>query len=152
MARSCRAAKMTYYPDLSPYVYMPPTERDPTVDATSAALNVGWLDDAHPFSKGDPTPDLVERLLRLCVRHPRNMTRGHHRCQLCPRPAVLVPQLRREPATVMFEGERHFLGSAEIHVRGRGATYHAPDLVIHYVMNHRYAPPDVFTAAVLASR
>jgi hypothetical protein len=141
---------MTWYPDLSQYVYWLGVTggHEPTSDA----LNVGWLDQGQPFPTADPAPEFVERLLYLCVRRRENVTRGWHLCQFCPRRPDLEMHGLPDPAEVAIDGERHFLGDAEIHVPGRGVTYYAPNLIVHYVAEHQYAPPEEFVAAVLQYR
>jgi len=148
-AESKVSLKMTWYPDLSPYVYwlgVSGAGHEPPSDA----LNVGWLDGSQPFPTGDPAPAFVERLLYLCVRRRENLTRGWHLCQMCPRGADLDVHGLDDPASVTLDGEPHFVGDGEIHVPALGATYFAPNLIIHYVTEHRYAPPEAFVAAVLA--
>jgi hypothetical protein len=45
------------------------------------------------------------------------------------------------------------LGGAQLCVGGRdGAWLIAPDLILHYVVTHRYLPPEVFIEGVMASR
>jgi hypothetical protein len=44
-------------------------------------------------------------------------------------------------------------GNGEIHVRGpSGAVYCAPALILHYVAEHQYQPPQEFVAAVIFQR
>ena len=78
---------MAYYPDLSPYDY---GKRQPNL------FNVGWLDGSHEYSKGQVAPTLVEKLKKL-VRHPVELTRGRHICELCPKEITSVPVEEGDP-------------------------------------------------------
>lgn len=134
---------MTTYEDLTPYDYFPDQEGD--------VRNVGWLGKESRFPTGEAEPGLVAALVTLAAFHHANGTRGFHRCELCG------PRTTRddyEPTTVPFEfaarGEV-MLGSAEIHVPGRGGViYAAPNLVVHYVETHGYEPPADFVRSALA--
>src|SRR5262245_56045540 len=129
-----------YFPDLSAYEYL---------KGRPDALNVGWLDPAHQFTKGDVPDGFVQRL-RAIARRPVNQTRGFYVCQLCD----------FGPATSNDKTERYrrwreaeALSSAEIRVVGRdGKAYAAPILICHYVEKHGYRPPPEFVQAVMEQR
>jgi len=126
---------MTYFPDLSPYSYVART-------ASEHERNVGWLDAQHPFTTGD-VPDIVLSKISALCRIPVNQTRGYHFCELCPQ--------HKEPYTIERDGNKLTLGSAEIRVRGSGGIeYACPNLIYHYIKDHRYAPPQEFLHAVLS--
>ena len=127
---------MAYFPDLTRYSFLPTAE-------TSPALNVGWLDPAHAFSRGATGPDFHSGLFALC-QQPVHRTRGIHRCGFCSAPLGTAPM--RET----LAGDTIFLGSAEVRVIGEGVTYAAPDLIYHYVVRHEYRPPEEFIRAVVA--
>lgn len=117
---------MAYFEDLTPYTYLPRDEGD------QSALNVGWLDAAHPFEIGETSTEFRTKLEQLC-RFAFNQTRGVHPCYFCP------------------TGKGGFAASsAEIRVAGDGKIYAAPTLIYHYVTAHNYRPPSEFIAAVLA--
>lgn len=132
---------MTYFPDGSPYTYFPPTEED---DDAGELVCAGWLDGGHPFRTGDPPPGFVDKLAWLCVNELHQRTRGIHFCEICQ------PEGSRQ-VSVLVAGEKRRLGTAEIRVRTPRFTYAAPTLVLHYVVDHRYLPPDDFVEAVLAA-
>ncbi|MFJ8960717.1 hypothetical protein ACIRG5_15145 [Lentzea sp. NPDC102401] len=126
-------AKMTYYPDLSPYEYFKSDEK---------MLNVGWLDAGHDFPRGPLAPEFVDALLEL-NEDVQNQTRGLHWCVFCKGAFEDVPNPHRSSGGAA-------VGSAEIHAVGAdGVRYSAPTLVIHYVTEHEYQPPEAFVAAVL---
>jgi hypothetical protein len=124
----------TWYPDGTPYVYLP--------GSAQGGTNVGWLDAAHEFPHGSVAEEFVDALGRICAE-PTSRTRGWHACELCSAPA---------PVVIEIGGLRLSLGSAEIRVRSAtGKLFAAPDLIYHYVTAHSYKPPEEFVAAVLAA-
>jgi hypothetical protein len=121
---------MSYFPDLSTYVYQ---------EVEPGTFNIGWLDADHRFPTWDPPPEFTSQLTRLVIENPVRRTRGWHDCPFC----------RRHPATVSYEGAEKPVGDAEIRVQhSNGRTFAAPTLIAHYVAQHRYQPPEAFIAAV----
>lgn len=52
---------MPYFPDLSDYIYLnSPIEKE-------ATINIGWLDDNHPYEKGPVSEEIVKVLFGLPV-------------------------------------------------------------------------------------
>jgi hypothetical protein len=118
-------------PDLSPHGDSP------------RRLNVGWLENGHPFPQGKVPDKFAERLFRMCLKSRK--TRGFHLCPFCPQ----SPKAK----TYSHKGKDISFGSGEIAVRGKHwKTYVAPDLIYHYVVEHQYKPPDEFIEAVLHPR
>jgi hypothetical protein len=115
---------MSYFADLTPYTYFSPEEEQPNT------FNIGWLDRAYPFPTGKTSKKFQAKLLQIGL-HRVNQTRGFLSCYFC-------------------KGSERPHGSAEVRVPGLGKVYAAPELVHHYVVTHRYKPPDEFIAAVLA--
>lgn len=129
---------MTYFEDETPYSYGDDL-------GGGNVLNVGWLDGTREYPRGGVPADFVERLRAVCANGTAR-TRGWHRCNLCPEGAPC-------PVTVQgADGGQYLVGDAEIRVAGQGrVVYAAPTMVIHYVQDHGYRPPDGFIAAVLRS-
>ena len=99
--------------------------------AGSTHQRVGWLARDHAFPTGPVSAAFVARLRALAVHARANQARGYHRCELCTNGPV---------------------SSAEIWARARDGTFYvAPELIVHYVEDHHYAPPEVFVTAVLDS-
>jgi hypothetical protein len=135
---------MTHYEDLSPYTYF--TE---TIPPGISARCVGYLDPAHPYPRADPADEFADRLFELCRDHLCAVTHGWHGCQLCRR--RFFGGGRTYPVKVARGGEAILVGHGEVRVRGGAGTWLiAPDMVVHYVLAHRYAPPEAFVMAVLA--
>ncbi|MEF9903736.1 DUF7919 family protein [Streptomyces sp. P9-A2] len=123
---------MARYPDLTPYSYS---------ESDREMLNVGWLARWRGYPRGIVDERVVDALKVLSATYDNQM-RGIHHCAFCgtDRPVVLGgPTLDTEV----------WLGSAEIRVRGAdGTLYAAPNLVIHYITEHQYRPPEEFCRAV----
>lgn len=109
-------------------------------DRNLPALRVGWLDIEHPYTRGEVPPGFVQALLEAC-RHPVARYKGFHRCSFC---AV-------EPVGWTL-GKGMSLGSCDIEVVGENAVYFAPALILHYVADHGYLPPQGFIDAVMAEK
>lgn len=132
---------MTVFEDLTSFTY------GPVPDGVSV-LNVGWLGRGSRFEVGESEPGLGDALIALAAFRSVNTMRGYHLCGLgrC-RPEddewtiVPYPLARRGEVA---------LGSAEIWVPGDGVVYAAPTLVVHYVNQHRYRPPEAFRHGALA--
>lgn len=133
---------MTYFPDLTPYSYLPDDPGKPSPDLPH--LNVGWLDAAHPFPTGECPDGLIEALTRLS-RVRVQQTRGYHFCELCLK---LQPENAQDFGTLMEQVAR---GSAEVRVPARDVAYAVPELITHYVQAHSYLPPTEFCLAALAA-
>lgn len=118
---------MTYIPDLSQCTY---------VGDSPNLVAVGWLDAPHPFTSGDAPDGLVDRLGAL-IRDAWNpfYFMGYHACTLCPENELW--SLNNKP-----------LGCANLWLPGDEVIYVAPSLVIHYIYNHSYLPPQEFIDAV----
>ena len=129
---------MTYIRDLEPFTL-------PSAEPEDGLTAVGWLAGGHPFARGDVPAKFVEALRELC-RHPVHVTRGYVPCPFC---APRSPGLPADMTMVDSAAGRFGVGHAEIRVEDAGRRYAAPNMIIHYVETHRYAPPPEFVAAVL---
>ena len=126
---------MTRFKDLTPYTYFPRGE-------PAGSLNIGWLDSDDEYTHGHVDKMIVDAIRTLCLS-PVNRTRGYYACRLC-RPHAIVSE-----ATT--PGESFTLGSGEICVPGSdGISYVAPNMLSHYIVVHRYQPPEEFLGAMRA--
>ena len=133
---------MTYFPDGSPYAYG--RKSDPGV------VHVGWLDNVHPYAKGTVDPRLIEKM-RLLARHPVELYRGKHTCELCTDPPSLVKTTLLNKVVLNPEWTRWAdlrSSNGEIRVSGAGIVFAAPVLIVHYIGAHGYLPPEQFLKAV----
>jgi hypothetical protein len=147
---------MAYFPDLSPYAYGHADH--PNV------VHVGWLDGLHDYPRGTVPPHLIEKLKRL-AKHPVELYRGLHDCELCPkdRSPDLHPEMRsngeiRITVRTFPEADEVEASATLLPTRAtesgailyRQITYAAPVLIVHYIEAHGYLPPTEFMKALEA--
>src|SRR5512139_1460912 len=123
---------MAYFPDLSPYRYE-------EIEPIPGVFHVGWLDGKHDYTRGTVRPHAVDKLVQLAATRAVRRMRGIHQCELCLRDNILIT----------YEAKPFLLGSAEVWIpAGTSEIYAAPDLILHYVGDHEYLPPQQFLAAL----
>jgi hypothetical protein len=124
---------MAHYGDLSEYCY---GQRAYHVPGT---VNIGWLGSSPRFDQMEPDEELFDVIWDYCKISVAQY-RGIHECEYCyPHRSNIGER----------QGEMLQLGSAEIRVFAEsGAIYAAPDLIYHYMVEHRYKPPDQFVSAL----
>ncbi len=120
---------MTYIKDLDPCTY----HRGRTVHH----LAVGWLDKSVPFNTGQTTAEFRQKLADLVSKKSVEHYRGWYDCNWCIHPTKNLIDV---------------CGNGSIIVKSpiTNITYEAPVLVVHYVVDHDYLPPEDFIHAVLA--
>ena len=96
-------------------------------DRNVDALNVGWLHPDYEFPVGKTDDAFRARLSYACAQSRVPPTCGHHLCLFCG----------------------CYRGSREVFIRHGETIYAAPELIVHYVIDHDYRPPDEFIEAVL---
>lgn len=101
---------------------------------------VGWIEEAD-FTTGDVPEEFIEALIvALPTKIVPDGTRGLHTCTLCE---VIMPKVGWKGKQVNGQGHGHYL------VRYEKAVYMAPALLLHYILDHHYCPPQVFCDAVI---
>jgi len=130
---------------------------------------VGFLSFVHPYPRGEVLPACFERLVALTLAKPLLVSAGYHSCDLgrCGIKQALSIRLQfreaphilfRHPACTYKESHRRtevggaggrLLGSHNIYIPGDKFIYCAPSLILHYILDHRYRPPEEFSEAVL---
>jgi hypothetical protein len=124
---------MTYYADLTEYSYTRSSE---------GMLNVGWLGRGERFTTGPVDADVRDQLIRLAVE-PANVMRGLHDCEFCDKECPIRMPTEHSPRGYIS------LGTGEIRVSGEdGRVYVSPTLLLHYIDEHGYRPPEQFILAV----
>lgn len=125
---------MAYYPDLSPYAY----------DAADREMiNIGWLSREHPYTTGVTPAGLLEALVQLAATKV-TIKRGMHFCDLCPDFKTAREHTSRGNV---------FIGSGEIHATNdKGTVYASPAMIVHYIEDHSYLPPEDYCIAVLGRK
>jgi hypothetical protein len=110
-----------------------------------AVKRVGYLWFGHPYTKGKVEEVVLERLVEMAAK-PFFFAGGYHECNvgLCR-----VRLLSRGQLKFRYGGQELFLGSTEILVPGDDVVYCAPNLILHYIRDHGYRPPECFREAVV---
>ncbi len=126
---------MTYLPDLAPCTY---------ISADVELVAIGWLGGEQPHAQGPVMPGVVERLFDRIetIFDPRRF-RGSHKCELC---GEAIQEMHDS------EGRVVAVGATNLYIPRLGADglFAAPSLILHYVVDHGYRPPEPFQAALLA--
>jgi len=86
---------------------------------------VGWLE--GEFEKGKIDSKVIELLEKYPIK---NRCRGWHSCEYCV-------------------NEEHASGNGEYWTVGKKGVYAAPSLIIHYIKEHNYLPPEEFIDSIL---
>ena len=122
-----------YYPDLTPYDY--------GYMEYENVLNVGWLEAGQTWPTGHfAGKEQVLNKLKSMKRE--NLCRGWHECDAC---------LEYEYRTGQKLTSENRVGNGELIVKYNEKVYSAPYLVIHYIEEHNYLPPEEFIDALLNS-
>ncbi|MEU5597930.1 hypothetical protein [Streptomyces sp. NPDC020298] len=124
---------MTYYADLSLYDY--------DFHAKPEGLTMGWLEHGYDYAIDEVSEEDLANIIDLGPLR-QHRSRGWHTCTLCP-------EYAEHTATSARAGFRYRLGHAEIRaVSDGGVLYVAPNLIIHYIVDHLYGPLAEFIDAV----
>ena len=96
---------------------------------------VGWLE--RPGFVTGHVPDVcVEALVAAhATKIVSDGTRGIHTCTLC---GEILPQLQWRDQTIQLQGHGHYL------IQMDKTVYIAPELLLHYIREHSYCPPQEF--------
>jgi hypothetical protein len=114
---------------------------------------VGWLGSSVPTS--GPTPDeCVERLFDAYAGGLRipDGSLGWHNCEICTTGAEWYPGGQIGPVIRWRGQELRLYGHGHHLVQHEGRVYVCPALILHYILDHGYRPPDEFVRAVTQGR
>ena len=110
---------------------------------------VGWLGDHVPC--GGETPFACIYRLWDAYRPEliiSDVTAGFHNCELCHGEDQWYPDGKLGPV-VHWGGRRlRLYGHGHLLIRYHERVYLFPALILHYILDHGYKPPDVFIEAV----
>jgi hypothetical protein len=97
---------------------------------------VGWLERGHSYDTGEFDGQLFSALSDLAMSPWEPiMVMGYHACTLCEDSAGFADSKK---------------GIHNLFIPGEGVLFVAPELILHYMRDHRYKPPEEFRQAVLA--
>jgi len=128
-----------YFEDLTSYSYRLPFKLE-------NVQNVGWLDSKHPYKHGSSSDEFLLSLRRIICEQGIttnchvNIVRGIHACNLC----------KSENIEIVCNRENVILGMSEIWIPNLYGYYAAPSMILHYVVDHGYRPPQCYIDAVIA--
>lgn len=109
----------TYFEDLSICTYgLFPKE--------CGVKSIGWLEKGKEFNRGEVDPKIVEKLK---THKPGSLYMGYHNCEFC-------------------DDKNAKCCSDILIVNKDGQIYQCPKLIIHYIEDHNYLPPQEFLDAV----
>ena len=114
----------------------------------STLLAVGWLGNSVK-SKGSVAEDVVDALLEAYETKAvfSDGTAGWHDCELCPGPEAWYSDGKVGPV-IRWRGRQVRLYGHGHHLLRQGTTiYMAPALILHYILDHGYCPPEEFQEA-----
>jgi hypothetical protein len=113
---------------------------------------VGWLQRGHAYPTGQTAPEVISRLFAFVTDPWIAVTRnlGYDPCNLCIDPPAKAPTVVTWRPATWGRRRQAEVGAAILYVPGTDRVYVAPSMILHYIVVHRYAPPAVFTEAVLA--
>ena len=124
---------MTYYADFSLYDFIEYEEPE--------GLTIGWLEDGFDYNIDEVSEEDLANIIDLGSLRQRR-SQGWHSCTLCQ-------EYTEHSVTSARANVDYRLGHAEIRaVSDDGALYVAPNLIIHYIVDHLYGPPVEFIDAV----
>lgn len=93
--------------------------------------SVAWLGAGHAFTTGTPPADLVPLLRQHLINHWSIFAAaGTHSCEFC-----------MDEGRVHKDSRNLFIPSAE-------TIYLVPGMIIHYIEQHGYVPPQAFIEAL----
>jgi hypothetical protein len=118
---------MTYHPDMG---------RDAMVADGEHVRAIGWLHPAYPYTQGEVAAEFLSRLKGFVALARKSSEAllfgrlmGFHTCEFCDQ----------------VNGYHNF------GVPDDGVLFVAPEMIVHYIEQHGYRPPDEFIAAVFKS-
>jgi hypothetical protein len=104
---------------------------------------VGWLGKPG-FTTGQVSEDCIEALYIAHADHIiADSFQGWHICTFC---GVSRPSISWRGQILNLSGQGHYL------VQMDKIVFMAPELVLHYVLEHQYCPPQEFMQATIYGR
>jgi hypothetical protein len=114
-----------WFEDLTPCTYF-------DAEHSNVLRAIGWLERGRSFETGDTDRQTVERLKEFQADpwQPCQF-RGVHQCDICTK-----------------RNGRYEYGSKNLFIPGNRFIFVCPEMIVHYIRDHQYRPPDEFCDAV----
>ncbi len=87
-------------------------------------VNVGWLDGRLDYETGDVPVEFLKKLEGVKMA---NFHKGSHVCELC----------------------HQVSGNGVGMIKGKNKSYAFPQMIIHYIRDHNYKPPQEFIDLIM---
>lgn len=128
-----------HFDDLSLYSYY-------LKNQTPFIYNVGWVSPDKYYTQGNVPTTFIEKLVSIFnstgnIKFTFNEVRGNEPCCICNTQVETIDKGRLIP-----------LGYCELLIPSidKGFYYASPSLIIHYIKEHHYQPPEKYIDSVLA--
>ena len=142
----------------SPYPFPPPIKKGEIwgsgrLPQELQLIAVGWLGDTVPTT-GETPVRVLQQLFRAHQRQDWIIdgTAGWHNCELCDGNEAWYPEGQVGPVVRWGRISRRVRGYGHFLVHWGKTVYMAPVLILHYIVDHRYRPPQDFIEAVHQGR
>jgi hypothetical protein len=89
-------------------------------------IKIGWLDNEHVFNIGPIPKKFIDKLKKI---KPNVRSFGYHKCPFC--------------------NEKQGSNRYVLKIEDTLQCYDAPDMIIHYIEDHNYLPPQEFIDHIL---
>jgi hypothetical protein len=110
---------------------------------------VGWLGATVP-STGEVDGEIIDALIKAYESKAifSDGSAGWHDCELCPGPETWYPDGQIGPVITWSGRDLRLYGHGHHLLRHGSKVYVVPALILHYIIDHGYCPPDEFLEAV----
>ena len=109
-------------------MYFPDLTEEKKERFNFSLIKVAWLEKGMPYTKGDVSKEFLEKLKNIGLKI---RTKGWHDCPFC--------------------GNAKSSNQYRIEKQGKSQKYYdVPQMIIHYIEEHNYCPPQEFIDAVMA--
>jgi len=135
-------------PDLEPVRGEASWEHDAPAGLT--LLSVGWLGRDVP-STGDVPTECIDRLVDAYAarKFVSDGSHGWHDCEICTTKEQHCPGGKTGPIIRWRERDLRLYGHGHHLVKLGSIVYMCPVLTLHYILDHKYQPPQEFVTAVV---
>ncbi len=112
-------------------------------------IAVGWLGDSVP-QKGETSSNCISRLWKAYETNHgiSDGSHGWHDCELCHGKDEWYPGGEVGPITEWQGRQQRVYGHGHFLIYYNKNVYLSPVLILHYILDHEYKPPDAFIDAV----
>ncbi len=116
-------------------------------DSNLPIFNIGWLGKGAPFSQGNVDEFFINKLIAIYRRERVNITRSIYPCPFC---FQSYDSILDYDGILLEDQKNEILGISEIWLPNKQNTkvFVSPDLIIHYIRDHGYLPPQEYIDAV----